>query len=106
MSEQKSASSNRQWGVQGPGRKLRTFLQFAVFLPVIWAVNVRPGGLAVAFYLGLGAALLALIDLVMLLRGDLEYTHFQSRDASFRVNGVLFVLGFGLLVAGLLGYAP
>jgi hypothetical protein len=104
MSSQKP--NPKEWGVHGPGRRLRTVLQFAVFIPVIWAVNVRPGGLAVAFYLGLGAALLALVDLVMLLRNDLEYTHFQSRDASFRVNGVLFLLGFGLLGAGLLGYVP
>ncbi|MGH2808767.1 MAG: hypothetical protein ACRDKT_15995 [Actinomycetota bacterium] len=106
MSRPKPSSSNKEWGVRGPGRKLRTFLQFAVFIPVIWAVNVRPGGLAVAFYLGFGAALLAVIDVVMLLRGDLDYTHFQSRDVSFKINAVLFMLGFALLLAGLLGYAP
>ena len=106
MSGSKPGSSNKEWGVRGPGRKLRTFLQFAIFIPVIWAVNTRPAELPIAFYLGLGAALLALVDLVMLLRGDLDYTHFQSRDVSFKVNGVLFILGMGLLGAGLLGYAP
>jgi hypothetical protein len=106
MSEQKPASADRRWGAQGPRRKVRTFLQYAAFIPVLWAVNVRPGNLALAFYLGLAAALLAILDLVMLLRGDLEYTHFQSRDASFRVNGVFFVMGLALLMAGLLGYLP
>jgi hypothetical protein len=106
MSAPEPSSSNKEWGVRGRGRKLRTFLQFAIFIPVIWAVNVRPGGLPVSFYLGFGAALLAVIDMVMLLRGDLDYTHFQSRDTSFKINGVLFLLGLGLLVAGLLGYAP
>jgi hypothetical protein len=48
-----------------------------------------------------GAFTLAVVavDLVMLWRGDLDYTHFESREWSFRINAIFGTIAVGFLVA-------
>lgn len=45
--------------------------------------------------------LVVVVDLVMLLRGDLDWTHFQSRQWSFRINLVLLAIAAALFILAL-----
>ena len=96
MSEEPRTDYGRKGGAAGERVSLRRGLQGGIlvaFLIVLFTttnwVDYRP--------LLFGTTIVVVtVDLLMLWRGDLDYTHFQSREWSFRINGLLLLLAVGL----------
>ena len=93
------APARRRGGAQGPRKRVRTAIDIAL---VIVAIIVLKGATTLGPRLRVaGAFTLALVavDVVMLWRGDLDYTHFESKRWSYRINAVLAAFAVGFLVA-------
>ena len=80
------------YGAQGRARNFRKFAGLAVVVVTLVALGYTDA----KFYPGVTifSAMIVLVamDLVLLWRGDLDYTHFQSRSWSYRFNGALMVV--------------
>ena len=87
----------------GPRLRVRNGIQGGILVVLLVLFFTAPGSLDRQLLLiGLAVAVVV-VDLVMLLRGDMEYTHFQSRDWSIRINAVLLAIAivvFALVYTG------
>lgn len=90
----------RSYGAAGRARNFRKFAGLGIVAATLFAMAYTD----LRFYPGVAifSAIVVLVamDLVLLWRGDLDYTHFQSRSWSYRFNGALLVVGLvGLALA-------
>jgi len=97
-----SAQPAKAGGAAGPRVNVRKGIQAAVLVLTVLLVFVVPIGVDRRMLLFGAMVFVVTVDLVMLLRGDLTYTHFQSRDWSFRVNAVLLAIALVLFALTLL----
>ncbi len=95
-------SEFRKGGAAGPRVNVRKGIQTAVLVFVLFLVFVVPVEVDRRALLFGAMVLVVTVDLAMLLRGDLTYTHFESRDWSFRVNAVLLAIALILFSLTLL----
>ena len=86
------------YGASGRARNFRKFAGLGIVAATLLALGYTD----LRFYprVAIFSAIVVLVslDLVLLWRGDLDYTHFQNRSWSYRFNG-------GLLVVALVGLA-
>lgn len=85
-------SEERRGGAAGPRINVRRGIQGAIGVAAVILFFTAPRSIDRRLLLSGMAAVVVLVDLVMLFRGDIDYTHFQSREWSFRVNAALLVL--------------
>ena len=105
MSDKESTKDTtypRKGGATGPGLNVRKGIQGAVLVATLLMLFVVPIGVDRRTFIFGAMVVVVSVDLVMLLRGDLTYTHFQSRDWSFRINAVLLAVALVLFVTTLL----
>lgn len=90
--------AGKGYGAQGRARNFRKVAGLGVVGTTLLALAFTDA----RFYPGVAifSAMVVLVamDLVLLWRGDLDYTHFQSRPWSYRFNGVLVVVALVGLV--------
>lgn len=87
----------------GPRLMVRNVIQGGILVTLLILFFTAPDFLDRQLLLIGAAMVVGVVDLVMLLRGDMEYTHFQSRDWSIRINAVLLALAivvFALVYTG------
>jgi hypothetical protein len=82
-------------GASGPKANLRKGFQAFVLVAFLIILFTAPGLNQRAFIFGT-MILVVTVDLLMLWRGDLDWTHFQSKKWSYRVNLILLALAVGL----------
>lgn len=88
-------------GAYGPKANVRKGIQGAILVAFLIILFTRPGEMdARAFIFGTMILVVA-VDLVMLWRSDLHYTHFQSRTWSFRINAAFLAIAIGLFALAL-----
>ena len=100
--EPKPSPARRRGGVRGARKGTRTAIDIGLAVAAIILLREATTlgerlRLAGAFTIALVA-----VDLVMLWRGDLDYTHFESREWSFRVNAIFAAIAIGFVVASFL----
>ena len=88
-------------GAAGPRVNVRKGIQGALLVAALIVVFTAPSTLDRRLFLFGAVVMVVILDLVMLARGDLEYTHFQNRTWSFRINAVLLLIGVVLFVLAL-----
>ena len=106
MSEKEAAREApeaRRGGAAGPGLNVRKGIQGAILVATLLVIFVVPIAVDRRTFIFGAMVVVVAVDLAMLLRGDLTYTHFQSRDWSFRINAVLLAIALVLFVTTLLG---
>lgn len=80
---------------------LRKGIQGAILVAFLIILFTRPVTMdARAFIFGT-MILVVVVDLVMLWRSDLEYTHFQNRQWSFRINFAFLAIAVALFALAL-----
>lgn len=94
MTEQKGAGDPpvKKGGAAGPRLNLRKGIQTAILVAALIVVFTAPRTLDRRMFIFGAMVAVVAIDLVMLLRGDLDHTHFHSREWSFRINAVLLAI--------------
>jgi hypothetical protein len=90
----------RRGGASGPKVNLRKGIQGFVLVAFLIFFFIGPPSLDRRVFIFGTIVVVVLIDLFMLWRGDLDYTHWESRTWSFRLN-----LGMLALAVVLFGYA-
>ena len=88
-------------GASGPKANLRKGLQAFVLVAFLIVLFTAPSGLDRRAFIFGTMIVVVFVDLVMLWRGDLDWTHFQSKQWSYRVNLVLLALAVGLFAFAL-----
>ena len=83
-------------GAHGPGVNLRKGIQAFVLVAFLIVLFTAPPSLDRRQFIFGTMIVVVAVDLVMLWRSDLEYTHFNDRTWSFRINLVLLALAVGL----------
>jgi len=83
-------------GAEGPRVNLRKGIQLGVLVVFLAILFTDPFGLDPRTFIFGTMILVVVLDLLMLWRGDLTYTHFGSRVWSFRVNAVLLAIAVAL----------
>ena len=87
-------------GAYGRRLNVRKGIQGFVLVAFLIILFTSPSLDRRAFIFGTMIIVVA-VDLVMLLRGDLDWTHFQSRQWSFRINLVLLTIAVVLFAVAL-----
>ena len=87
-------------GAYGRGLNVRKGIQGFVLVAFLIILFTSSALDRRAFIFGTMIIVVA-VDLVMLLRGDLDWTHFQSRQWSFRINLVLLAIALALFTLAL-----
>ena len=88
----------RMGGASGPKVNVRKGIQGALAVAALLIVFTAPATLDRRLFLFGAVIAVVVVDLIMLSRGDLDYTHFQDRTWSFRINIVLLAIGLVLFV--------
>ena len=88
-------------GASGPKVNLRKGLQAAVLVGFLIILFTAPPELDRRAFIFGTMIVVVFVDLMMLWRGDLDWTHFQSKKWSYRVNLVLLALAIGLFAFAL-----
>lgn len=101
--ERDEPTEARRGGAAGPGLNVRKRIQAAVLAVSLIVVFTAPVTLDRRQFIFGVMVLVIVIDLVMLLRDDLDYTHFQSRDWSFRINAGLLAVAIVLFALAYTG---
>ena len=91
----------RKGGASGRRADLRKGLQAFVLVAFLIILFTAPPGLDRRAFIFGTMIVVVLVDLVMLWRGDLDWTHFQSKKWSYRVNLVLLGLAVALFALAL-----
>lgn len=91
----------RKGGAAGPRANVRKRIQAFVLVAFFVILFTSPPSLDRRQFIFGTMILVVVIDLVMLWRADLDYTHFHDRTWSFRVNFVLLALAVGLFALAL-----
>lgn len=87
----------------GPRLNVRNGIQGGILVALLILFFTAPPSADRQLLLLGAATAVGAVDLVMLLRGDMEYTHFQSRQWSIRINAALLALAivvFALVYTG------
>jgi hypothetical protein len=91
----------RKGGASGKRADLRKGLQaFVLVAFLILLFTVIPPADRRVYIFGT-MILVVFVDLILLWRGDLDWTHFQSRQWSFRINVVLLAIAVALFTVAL-----
>ena len=99
MSEEKPPSEyGRYGGASGPKVNLRRGLQAGILVGLLIFLFTSPGWVDRRSVLFGAMIVVVTIDLLMVWRGDLDFTHFQSRTWSLRINLFLLAVAVGLFV--------
>ncbi|MBW3594394.1 MAG: hypothetical protein KY391_02360 [Actinobacteria bacterium] len=98
----RDAARHRAGGAAGPGLNVRKGIQGALLVATLLMVFVVRTGIDSRAVIFGAMVLVVVIDLVMLVRGDLVYTHFQSREWSFRMNAILLSVALVLFAVTVL----
>ncbi len=105
MSDPKSAKDGptqiTKGGAYGPRANVRKGIQIFVLVAFLIILFTAPPSLERRVFIFGTMIVVVLVDLIMLWRSDLVYTHFQDRTWSFRVNFVLLALAVGLFALAL-----
>lgn len=101
-SERKASDYGRYGGAAGPGARFRRRFQITLLVGLAVVLFTNPELFDRRLLFGLVMVVVA-ADLVMLWRGDLEFTHFQSREWSFRINFIQLVAAAILFTLALAG---
>ena len=100
MNEKKSAEREpaeiRRGGAAGPRLNVRKGIQGALLVGALLILFTAPAALDRRQFIFGTMVAVVVVDLVMLLRGDLDYTHFHSREWSFRINSILLAIALVL----------
>ena len=98
MSDSERTQANRppKGGAAGPRANVRKGLQLGVLVVFLIILFTGPAGLDRRAFIFGTMIVVVVVDLIMLWRGDLTYTHFGSREWSFRVNAILLAIALGL----------
>ena len=88
-------------GAHGPRANLRKGIQGFVLVAFLIIFFLAPPELDRRVFIFGTIIVVVLIDLFMLWRGDLDYTHWESRTWSFRMNLGMLVLAVGLFALAL-----
>lgn len=86
-------------GAYGRRLNVRKGIQGSVLVAFFIILFTGPSSLERRAFIFGTMILVVLVDLILLWRGDLDWTHFQSRQWSFRINLVL--LAIALVLFGL-----
>ena len=91
----------RKGGASGPKVNVRKGIQGFVLVAFLIFFFLAPPSLDRRVFIFGTIIVVVLIDLFMLWRGDLDYTHWESRTWSFRMNLGMLVLAVGLFALAL-----
>lgn len=83
-------------GAYGRRLNVRKGIQAFVLVAFLIILFTGPSSLDRRSFIFGTMIIVVVVDLVMLLRGDLYWTHFQSRRWSFRINVVLLAIALAL----------
>ena len=93
MSEpDQSQTYGRKGGASGPRVTLRKKIQAGLLVGILLFLFTGPASIERRPVLFGTMIVVVLVDLVMLWRGDLEWTHFQNRTWSLRINAILLAI--------------
>ena len=96
MSERPPSEYGRKGGAAGSRVHIRRGLQGGILVGFLILLFTSPTWLDRRPFIFGTVIVVVMIDLLMLWRGDLDYTHFQSRAWSLRVNSILLAIAVGL----------
>lgn len=91
----------RRGGASGPKVNVRKGIQGFVLVAFLIFFFIGPPSLDRRVFIFGTIIVVVLIDLFMLWRGYLDYTHWESRTWSYRMNIGMLVLAVGLFVYAL-----
>jgi hypothetical protein len=97
----KDQSAPMRGGASGPKANLRKGLQTFVLVAFLILLFTAPPELDRRAFIFGTIVVVVLIDLFMLWRGHLDYTHWESRTWSYRMNIGMLVLAVGLFLYAL-----
>jgi hypothetical protein len=88
-------------GASGRRLNLRKGIQAFVLVAFFIILFTGPASLDRRAFIFGTMILVVLVDLVLLLRGDLDWTHFQSRQWSLRINLAMLAIAIALFALAL-----